>query len=130
VFHLRKPDGLDGKSLAPLIAGQPDTHKIYTYSIGMPGSIAVRKDSAKFIMTFEATTAALPALEFYDLANDPLEAKNLFISGETGGYPVLPQLMAEAHQYVFRSSQPGPEDAEAELDEETEEALRALGYIE
>jgi arylsulfatase A-like enzyme len=61
----------------------------------------------------------------FDLRSDPRETRNLI----GGGDPEEPRLRARLVEWIERTSR-SAESEEVELDAETEEHLRALGYVQ
>ena len=84
-------------------------------------NVVVRKDQWKGIWNHEIST-----LELYDLEADPAERSDL-----SGRYPDLSRSMTDRAQTWLKNcqSQAKPPQDLGEVDEETQERLRALGYF-
>lgn len=119
----RPPDGIQGRSLAPLFAGATADLNLDAYSeslyarnhYGWSELRALRSGRFKFI----ATTRP----ELYDLERDPREERNLFDERRS-----LADRMAQELDRLAAESAPetsGP----STVDPETRERLAALGYI-
>jgi tetratricopeptide (TPR) repeat protein len=117
------PNGLDGRSLVPLMIGATGDLNLDAYSeslyarnhYGWSELRALRSGRFKYI--------AAPQPELYDLERDPGEVTNLYSERRQ-----LADRMAAALQKI------GAEDSSAEkgpsaVDPETRERLAALGYI-
>ena len=119
----RVPDGLQGRSLAPLLAGGTADMNLEAYSeslyarnhYGWSELRALRSGRFKFI----ATTRP----ELYDLERDPKELKNLFDERRS-----LADRMAQELERLGAEGQDAPSGPSA-VDPETRERLAALGYI-
>jgi arylsulfatase A-like enzyme/predicted Zn-dependent protease len=121
---LEIPDAVEGQSLLPLMAGREEPEPRYAYSetqycrlhYGWSDLASIRDARYKFI---EA-----PTPELYDLEQDPGETRNVF-SSQMGIANPLRERLAEMREEAVAGA-----DAEmADLDPETLEKLRALGYV-
>ena len=130
---LAPPDGLDGRSLVPLLDGGGAT--------AVPASYADSVNTLTYVyqgMTehkdeplYAVTTAGWKyvhhpdsgAGELYDLEADPAERHNLFLDRPDK----VAELRAELEARPFLP--PAADDADAAMSPEDEERLRALGYV-
>jgi arylsulfatase A-like enzyme/Tfp pilus assembly protein PilF len=119
----RAPDGIEGQSLAPLLAGKSDDLNLDAYSeslyarnhYGWSELRALRSGRFKYI----ATTRP----ELYDLERDPKEERNLFEERRS-----LADRMAQELEKLGSVSTDDSQGPSA-VDPETRERLAALGYI-
>jgi tetratricopeptide (TPR) repeat protein len=120
---IRPEDSIQGKSLLPLINGDEKVERAsYSESIyseihyGWSPLFGITKGDFKYI---EA-----PKPELYDLKNDPGETQNL-VAEKSSIAKVLKKDLQEMMGQYSRKDLKGPE----KMDPDTEEKLRALGYI-
>jgi arylsulfatase A-like enzyme len=122
---------LNGRSLLPLIHGTAMSQDAPVFSfapIGSTPSFAVRRGNEKYIANLDSSDGRRRASELYDLSADPGEAKNRLTAGETrSDYEALlvarfPKLLAA----TGRETQPADPQ---QVDQKTQDALEALGYI-
>jgi arylsulfatase A-like enzyme len=119
-LDIETPEGIQG-SVPPNI-----DHPILIESRTMPPfekdghwTAIIDKESMKYI----GNTKGINML--FDLKRDPGEHKNLLAQ-----YPERGKSMSDAiDSYLARLPEPGPQTPPQQLDQETIEALRALGYI-
>ncbi|UCG32110.1 MAG: sulfatase [Phycisphaerales bacterium] len=137
----RRPKDMQGLSLRPLWE-QPDTpHGRLAVSealAAMSEKKAVRTERYKFMYSLDPDTVAkhgrnyvpdhLENTELYDLHADPKESTNLLESPRSGQIAELAAAL-EQHLRDFAKQPQGKADT-VELDEETIENLRALGYLD
>ena len=122
------PEGVQGKSLLPLLLGfeaeEDQERAVYSESLypllhyGWAPLRSIRTRQFKFIDA--------PQPELYDLASDPGERQNILLDKRRTSRQMKDQLdaMRQRIESDARSSA-----QHAELDEETLEQLRALGYV-
>lgn len=118
------PREVQGVSLMPMIKGEEGDLAGYSETYyprihyGWSELLSIRKDGYKFIDA--------PRLELYDLRADPEELKNLYQEKKD----LADKLKAELDQIIEKNSNKGEgRRARAELDQETVQKLRALGYL-
>lgn len=119
----RAPDGIQGRSLAPLLGGAATDLNLEAYSeslyarnhYGWSELRSLRSGRFKFI------AATKP--ELYDLERDPREQKNLYVE-RRGLADRMSQELARLGAEPANGSK-----AAATIDPETRERLAALGYI-
>lgn len=111
------PDGIDGKSLLPLLAGHPD-HRRIAYAESLYPQLHYRWAALRCarILTEKYVQTTRP--ESYDLTVDPGEVRSVF----TGAPP--PAMKA----YLDEVSTKELPASRVSTDPETLDALRALGY--
>ncbi len=101
-----QPKNLDGISFAPTLLGQtqPERPFLYREFHGVGGQQAIRSGDWKLVRRNLLGTRAKPAApttELYDLANDPVEAKN--VAAEN------PAVLARLEALLREQHQPSPE---------------------
>lgn len=119
----RPPDGIQGRSLAPLLSGASTDLNLDAYSeslyarnhYGWSELRSLRSGRFKFI----ATTRP----ELYDLERDPRELRNLFDERRS-----LADRMAQELERLG-AEESGAASGPSAVDPETRERLAALGYI-
>jgi len=135
LLELPVPEGVSGRSLAGLARGAAAEAPEYVFveaGAHEPSQIAVRKGPWKLVhFRAEEDRRRYRVSEFalYHLERDPDERRNVI-----GEQPELASELREALRgYEATASVQEPEGDELEidqLDEQTREQLRALGYIE
>jgi arylsulfatase A-like enzyme/Tfp pilus assembly protein PilF len=117
--------GMQGVDLLPALRGEQEPPALAQYAearlaeegFGMAPLFGVRQGGRKWI--------AAPRPELYDLAADPREQKNLYPEAPAAAKPLEETLAAVEADSAERAL-----DAPTrEIDRETEEMLRALGYL-
>ncbi len=134
------PELMQGLTLRPLWEGSsPKPRQAFAESlVGDGESKALRDDRHKYIVSmwprqvsrrgrsYVASPKRLAAVEFYDLAIDPGERRNLLRNPT----PKTTRLAERFDAELRRRAAAAPGRAEfAHLDEETRRRLRALGYL-
>ncbi len=116
------PQGIQGRSLLPLVKGQPaGPFRAFSESPFYGGRRAISLGNHRLLLS-----RADGSREFYDLSVDPLEQEDL-ASQEP---PELSRLADGLDSWQAMLDALGAYDAEgAELDPELESQLRALGYL-
>ena len=112
----------EGKSLLPAIFGKEEEGDPYIYSMAMLGRLTVRGGRYKYIYDGKKGMHLL-----FDLKGDPGERRNIIF-----GHPLLRKYLYSLllSWYEETSAKKTGEIKKIKLDKETEERLRALGYIE
>jgi arylsulfatase A-like enzyme/Tfp pilus assembly protein PilF len=125
LLQIQKPQTLQGRSLIPLMKHQKMNETMaFSESLyaekhyGWSPLISVTTDKFKFIQA--------PRPELYNLQDDPSETKNLYAS-LPGMAKTLQDRAGELLQKYSPSS--SEQKAAAQIDAESQETLRALGYI-
>jgi len=115
-----------GRSLRPLWQGRSlDAHSELGEASAIPGVDALRTNHRKFVRGPRGQQA------LYDLDTDPGERINLCQVDDAPCRPFFTELMARKLENQLRLERLGtPDPATAELDDDTREQLRALGYAE
>jgi arylsulfatase A-like enzyme len=130
------PEDVSGKSLLPMIRGEREEHRLAfiesddrqypqnkRYHLdGIPGRWRAVSDGRRKLIRIPHPEGDIH--EYYDLEEDPDELTNL--------YPALAEeaasLMALLDSWLASAS-PGADEA-PEMDEETLEMLRSMGYVD
>lgn len=149
------PEGLDGRSLLPSMAGQSTDDRAvlvefpHTASPGAPDAFAARTTSHKLIRLMDPETGTLARQAVYEISKDPLEQRPIpFDEGATlhrGLAAQLEDMIAKVTSYELpfvpreyempdsarESFVAGRESAteKVPLTEEQIEKLRSLGYV-
>jgi arylsulfatase A-like enzyme/tetratricopeptide (TPR) repeat protein len=120
-----QPNGIEGRSLERLIAGEKEDTPRYAYSESMATNLqygwsalySLRTDGYKYIDA--------PRAELYDLTRDPAESTNRLDEERR----VVLQLRAELAKIREEAERRAPKAEEANLDQETVRMLASLGYM-
>ncbi|HEV7238742.1 MAG TPA: sulfatase-like hydrolase/transferase [Thermoanaerobaculia bacterium] len=121
----KKTEGIEGRSLEPLIAGEKEATPRYAYSESMATNLqygwsalySLRSDGYKYIDA--------PRGELYDLAADPNESTNRLDDLRR----VARELRTELTKIREEGARRAPKTEEANLDQETVRMLASLGYM-
>jgi arylsulfatase A-like enzyme len=132
LLELPLPPQLQGESLMPLVAGQPGGSPYVFLESGYanPPAVAVRSGDWKLVH-YRAEKEARShggAIELFDLADDPGEKKNLAAANPK----VVEYLRGAIDDWLRTTPGLGQEGGTIEiqdLDEQTKEMMRALGYL-
>jgi arylsulfatase A-like enzyme len=120
------PDGSDGRSLLPYLAGEIDDRGPAISYVKLDGieSESILLDRSKFIRNL-ADDHVVPRrpTELYDLARDPTEHDNLVLE-----QPVQAGFLQTLLRGLALKGDPALSAEAAELPEHVREQLRALGY--
>ena len=119
------PTGVQGSSLLPLLLGRPaeGPHVAFSESPFFGRQRAVTLGGQRMIFTQKTG-----AVELYDYRADPLEQSDL-AGAQPAGIEPRRQLL-EAWEAMVASSPVETAETGQQLDEETLEQLRALGYVQ
>ncbi len=115
--------GLQGTSLLPLINGEKDANKT-SYSESIYAELHYGWSPVKSITTEQYKYIDAPKPELYDRIEDPAETRNLFQEKSNYAKVLHDQLNEMIAKYSSKDLQ-----RPQKMDPETEERLRALGYI-
>jgi len=130
---------MQGTSLRPAWEGSDTVRIAYAESLGIPAEAkALRTDRYKYVVSISAADVAqhgrqyVPpepaARELFDLREDPGERQNLLASPRAGQLAVLAEMLDERlRRHV--ASQHGQAE-KVQLDQETVDKLKALGYVQ
>jgi len=130
---------MQGTSLRPAWEGSDSVRIAYAESLGIPAEAkALRTDRYKYVVSISAADVAqhgrryVPpepaARELFDLKDDPAERVNLLESPRRSQLAVLAEVLDERlRRHV--ASQRGQAD-KVQLDQETVDKLKALGYVQ
>ena len=121
---------MQGRSLMPLISGDTNSAPS-TYASLKAGRAALRTNDTKLIYSFNKGIA-----QFYDLVEDPAEQNDL--AREEGGLdsPAAKEAIAalvswlNSQRRYLRSLPRAPSEANRAIDQNLEQELRALGYLD
>jgi arylsulfatase A-like enzyme len=129
-FGLPRPPSFQGRSLLPLLRGEPLPEEPLYAETGLRARqnqlLAIREGALKLILEVPGGRETAPpvlAEEAYDLAADPAERTN------RAGQPEFEPLRQRARAYLARARAEAPAMRPVELDPASLEKLRALGYI-
>jgi arylsulfatase A-like enzyme len=127
------PPQVQGESLMPLVAGRPggSPHVYLESGYANPPAVAVRSGDWKLVHYRAAKEASERgvAIELFDLAGDPGEQKNLAAANPE----VVEDLLGAIDDWQRTTPGFGQDGGTIEiqdLDEQTKEMMRALGYLE
>lgn len=125
------PDGLDGRSLAPLIEGResgdrPAFAEVYRPNSDSVGRLAMRDEGFKLIVNTPPLDPGEPPAELYAVASDPGERENR-ADHEVERKEALQSALRAQRERVLRG---GVTAAAPAPSPEVSEQLRALGYVE
>jgi arylsulfatase A-like enzyme len=130
---------MQGSSLRPTWEGSDAVRIAYAESLGIPAEAkALRTDRYKYVVSIGAADVAAhgrryvpaepAARELFDLKDDPGERINLLQSPRRSQLAVLAEMLDERlRRHV--ASQKGQAD-KVQLDQETIDKLKALGYVQ
>jgi len=128
-FDLPKPKEMRGRSLWPLIRGEVEPPRLALIEHAGHNLVALRSDRFKYIRHLR-TIRLQPSYpfvdgkeEFYDLKHDPLERRDL-----SRRRPNAVRIFRNELRRLT-SEKLDMESGVAEVDEETVEVLRSLGYV-
>lgn len=113
---------IQGKSLIPLIEGKDHSSRA-AYSESIFPELHYGFSPLKRITTDQYEFIDAPRPELYDRINDPTELKNLIKEK-----PEIADTMRERLNEILKSSQITAKQTQT-MDPETEEKLRAMGYV-
>jgi arylsulfatase A-like enzyme len=130
LLGVRAPDGLAGRSLAPLLAGRelverPLYLETLVPALERPLGIEVRAWLEPPYKLIHTQTPAGERVELYDLVADPAEAVDLSRSHQSIATEMAGRLAAERAR--IERTAPAPESIV--VDPETEARLKSLGYL-
>jgi arylsulfatase A-like enzyme len=125
------PDGLDGRSLRPLLEGgdaqdRPAFAEIYRPNSDAVGSLTLRDGGFKLIVNVPPLEPGEPAAELYDVASDPGERDNRAERDPARKDALQGAIRAQRE----RNAAVGVTTAAPEPSDQLREQLRALGYVE
>ncbi len=123
LLGVKVPSTVQGKSLYPMMQGKEDLRRT-AYSESIYAELHYGWSPLESITTHEYKYIHAPEAELYDRLNDPSETKNL-IKEKGAIAKVLKDQLEEILAANSRKNLSGP----VKMDPETEEKLRALGYI-
>jgi len=135
ILGIQGPEGMQGKSLVPLLRGKNASRDFYGEVSGIfKGSYQFiisngKKYIAESVSTLEDDQKPLPFRKgrLFDLLKDPRENRNLFKVGDPVTTRHRVRLKAKRDEVLRRGRLIGKQ--RIELDPETIERLKGLGYI-
>ena len=135
ILGIRGPGGMQGKSLVPLLRGGNTSRDFYGEVSGIfKGSYQFiiskgKKYIAESVLTLEENLTPLHFRKgrLFDLLKDPRENRNLFRKGDPFTTRYRMRLKAKRDEVLQRGRLTGKQ--RIELDPETVERLKELGYI-
>ena len=130
---------IDGRDLLSVLEGKPIKRALITsitssfYFKAQPFKIALIEDRSKIMLKVPQKRALSGTLklsprgfEFYDLLKDPVESVNLHLRKMRDierFYPLFENILSKA-RFILKQ-----EGNKAEIDKNTRDALKSLGYI-
>ncbi len=144
LMALQAPDTMKGRSLMEVVEGPGSRLQARGLCFDRPANVAAREageiDKPKWRLAslrasgslFVRREAPRYGDEYYELAEDPGQERNLFEErrAETEGEQLLGYLTTQTNGLLEGMSDEQVDRSNAELTDETQDALRALGYIE
>ncbi|NUQ01183.1 MAG: sulfatase [Armatimonadetes bacterium] len=95
------PESMEGHNLLPLLRGEssaPVHKQLITQECTWQASWAIRTETHKLIIARDQGLHNQPPREFYDLANDPRETRNLYLEQ----WPLAEELEARLEGWIAR----------------------------
>ena len=137
IAGVQAPNGMQGLPLTPLMAGRRSGRSaIYSAFLDKRGfnlQAARRTNESKVIQHFNRIAHPRKApVEFYDLASDPAEQSDLSGSSTTrarGELDIMAGFLEEQWIENRRIDASSDGSNRIDIDDDTMEALRALGYV-
>jgi tetratricopeptide (TPR) repeat protein len=123
LLGIQKPASFQGSSLLPMMNGKKDTSRI-AYSESLYAELHYGWSSLKSVTTEQYRYIDAPKPELYDRLQDPEESRNLVQEKANYAKVLKEQLNEIIAKYSSKDLQ-GPR----KMDPETEEKLKALGYV-
>src|SRR5262249_35606794 len=120
---LPQPAQFQGQSLIPLIEGR-ETEPRVAYSQSLYPTFHYGWSPLHALTTLRYKLSKAPRPELYDRLADPGETKNLY-----DGQPDVVRKLTGQLEGLIATTSTGDTHRTAKLDPETEEKLRALGYM-
>ncbi len=120
---LRSPTPMQGQTLIPLIQGKEETPRL-AYSESQYSSLHYGWSPLFSLTTERFKLIKAPRPELYDRLGDPGEQRNLYAER-----PALARALEEDLDGIVRGAVEGAPVQRVTMDADTEERLRALGYI-
>jgi arylsulfatase A-like enzyme/tetratricopeptide (TPR) repeat protein len=118
-------EGIEGRSLLPLVAGEKEERPRYAYSESMTTNLQFGWSALYSLRTNEHKFIAAPRSELYDLVRDPGETRNVLDDQRR----VALLLRDELTRIREASESRAAKTEEADLDQETMRMLASLGYV-
>lgn len=123
------PDGLDGRSLMPVMLGHETAHRVAFSRVHRKGPPTVSVRDGRYKLIRDLSQRAEGVTEIYDLAVDPGETRDL-----AGSSPEIePTLEQELERFRAELQRRGALDfslEQAALPDELRDQLRVLGYLD
>jgi arylsulfatase A-like enzyme/Tfp pilus assembly protein PilF len=120
---VRAPDGLEGRSLAPLLTGAATDLNLDAYSESLYARNHYGWSELRSLRSGRFKLISTTRPELYDLERDPKEQRNLFDERR----PLAERMTQELER--LGADGPGEAAAPSAVDPETRARLAALGYI-
>ncbi len=127
LYRLPLPAGIQGRSLAPLLAGDEDPGRPAPalYFESLYGMEEMGWAPLSGLLSGRLKYISLPRPELYDLASDPLEKDNLYLKRNARAK----QLARDLDSYLERTVPAGKAALRSQQTRQDQARLRTLGYF-
>jgi arylsulfatase A-like enzyme len=129
LLEVPAPEGLDGRSLLPLVHGEETAHRPAFSRVTRKGEPQASLRDGRFKLIRElGANGSSPSVALYDLEQDPDETKNLAATSEATA-----PMQEKLDGFLAELAREGALDFSLPVEElapELQEQLRALGYVE
>ena len=125
LLYMTPPDGLDGRSLIPLMTGQVRSLNLHAYSESLYPLYRFGWSDLRALRTGRFKVIAAPRPELYELDRDPFEEHNIFDTQRALGQRMIDRLREMESSASASTATHAPVD----IDADTAAKLASLGYV-